>query len=153
MPWCASVSPCSDGHATSPAIDSSEPGTIARVWLNHVRRHQMHLVKQAVNKGVHLREPQGRICGSVVRRRVMSCIVKCKGTGPRPRPLSSNIMGDKCAEYLLFEPLDLLIHWLALTDGQNTCESVKLPSYQPVGASVMSVNVVPMPKQCTGRPE
>ena len=45
-----------------------KPETFAQVWLNHVRRHQMHLVKQAVNKGVHRREPQGRICGSVVRR-------------------------------------------------------------------------------------
>ena len=51
MPWCASVSSCTGGHATSPAIDSNEAGTIARVWLNHVRRHQ------AVNKGVHIREP------------------------------------------------------------------------------------------------
>ena len=131
-----------------------EPGTFARVWLNHVRRHQMYLVKQAVNKGVHIREPHGRICGSVVRRRVMSCIGKCRGTGPRPAPPSSNSMGDKCAEYQLFELLELHILWLAMTDGPSTCESIiELPSYQPVGASVMSVNVVPMPTQCTGGPQ
>ena len=28
----------------------------------------MYLVKQAVNKGVRIREPQARICGSAVRR-------------------------------------------------------------------------------------
>ena len=62
-------------------------------------------------------------------------------------------MGDKCAEYLLFELLELHIHWLAMTDGPSTCEGIELPSYQPVRASVMSVNVVPMPTQCTGRPQ
>ena len=54
-------------------------------------------------------------------------------------------MGDKCAEYLLFELLELHILWLAMTDGPSTCESIELPSYQPVRASVMSVNIVPMP--------
>ena len=33
-----------------------------------------------------------------------------------------------------------LVH---MTDGQSTCESVGLPTYQPVGASMMSVRVVP----------
>ena len=50
---------------------SIEPGAFARVWLHHVRRHQMHLVKQVVNKGVHEREAQGRICGSAVQQGVM----------------------------------------------------------------------------------
>ena len=27
-------------------------------------------------------------------------------------------MGDKSAEYLWFEPLELHIHWFAMTDGQ-----------------------------------
>ena len=31
-----------------------------------------------------------------------------------------------------------------MTDGQSKCESVELPAYQPVSASVMSVRVVPM---------
>ena len=44
----------------------------------------------------------------------------------------------------------LLVHWLALADGQNTRESVKPLSYQPVGASMMSVNVVLMSRPCTG---
>ena len=30
-----------------------------------------------------------------------------------------------------------------MTDGQSTCESVELPTYQPVRASMMSVRVVP----------
>jgi len=55
-------------------------------------------------------------------------------------------------EYLPFEPLVLLVHWLALADGQNTRESVKPLSYQPVGASMMSVDVVLMSRPCTGRP-
>ena len=32
-------------------------------------------------------------------------------------------------------------------------ELLRQPSYPPVGGSVMSVNVVPMPTQCTGRPQ
>ena len=35
---------------------------------------QMHLVKQAVNKGVNRREPPERICGSVVQREVLVCM-------------------------------------------------------------------------------
>ena len=31
-----------------------------------------------------------------------------------------------------------------MTDAHSTCESAELPSYQPVGASVMSVREVPM---------
>ena len=92
----------------------------------------MHLVQQAVNKGVQIRECQGRICGSVVRRRVMSCTINTQGN-------RSTSLSSLSAEYLLCKPLDLLVHWLALTDGQNTRESVKLLSYQPVGASMMSV--------------
>ena len=80
MPWCASVSSRSR-HRTSLAIDSKDR-TSAWVWLNHVGRHQMHPVQQVVNKGVQIREPQGRICGSVVRRMVMSCIVEMQGCQP-----------------------------------------------------------------------
>ena len=72
MPWCASVSLCSEAHDKS---CSRKERTSARVWLNHVGKHQMHLVQQVLNKGVQIREPQGRIYGSVVRRRVMSYIV------------------------------------------------------------------------------
>ena len=42
------------------------------------QRHQMHLVKLGANKSVQVRDPQGRIWGCVVRRRVMSCIAKCR---------------------------------------------------------------------------
>ena len=41
-------------------------------------------------------------------------------------------MGDKSAECLWFEPLELHIYWFAMTDGQSACERVELPSYQPV---------------------
>ena len=50
----------------------------------------------------------------------MSCVVKCRETDPPP---------------------------LAMTAGQSTCESAKLPSYQSVGASVMNVRVVPMTRK------
>ena len=55
--------------------------------------------------------------------------------------------GWRCAEHLGFEPLELHFHWFAMTDGQSTCESAKLPSYQPVSASVISVRVVPMTRK------
>ena len=35
----------------------------------------MHLVKLVASKGARIWEPKGRICGSVVRRRVMSLII------------------------------------------------------------------------------
>ena len=50
------------------------------------QRHQMHLVQHGVNKGVQIRDPEGKICGSVVRRRVVSCIEKMQETKfPPPR--------------------------------------------------------------------
>ena len=66
-------------------------------WLNHVRSHQMHLVKLVASKSARTGTLKGRTCGSVVRRRVMSCMGKCRGTGPRPRYHSSKCMADKCA--------------------------------------------------------
>ena len=48
-------------------------------WLNHVRSHQMHLVKLVASKSARTGNLKGRICGSVVRRRVMSCMGKCRG--------------------------------------------------------------------------
>ena len=56
-------------------------------------------------------------------------------------------------EYLPFEPLILLVHWLALAHGQNKRDSAKPLSFQPVGASMMSVNVALMSKPCIGRPQ
>ena len=53
----------------------------------------------------------------------------------------------------IVEHLEIRFHWLAVTDSQNTCESVKLHMYQTVGALVTSVSVVPRPTQCTGRPQ
>ena len=53
----------------------------------------------------------------------------------------------------IVKPLEIRIHWLATDGGQNTCESAKLNMYQTVGASVTSVNVVPRPMQCIGRPQ
>ena len=43
-----------------------------------------------------------------------------------PIPPSSNSMGDQCAEYLLLNPSNFCIHWLAMTDGQNTSFSTCL---------------------------
>ena len=92
--------------------------------------------------------PQGRL--SQAQRRVMACIVKIQGN--RSTSLSTLIEqdGKQRVEYLPFDRLILLVHWSALTAGHNTRESVKLLSYQPVGASMMSVNAALMSGQCTG---
>ena len=74
----------------------------------------------------------------------MSCIEKCRGTGPRPRHHSSKSMGDNVPSTYGLNSSNFISIGFAMTDGQSTCESVELPSYQPVGASVMSVRVVPM---------
>ena len=69
----------------------------------------------------------------------MSCTEKCRGTGPRPRHHSSNSMGDNVPSTYGLNSSNFISISFAMTDGQSTCESVELPSYQPVGASVMSV--------------
>ena len=48
----------------------------------------------SANKGVQVRDLQGRIWGSVVRLWVMSCVVKCRGTDPPPLHHTSKSMGD-----------------------------------------------------------
>ena len=53
------------------------------------------------------------------------------------------------AKYLSFEPLVLLVHWFSLAHGQSERDSVKPLSYQPVGASMMSVTIVLMSKPCS----
>ena len=53
-------------------------------------------------------------------------------------------MGDNAPSTYGLNPSNFISIGFAMTDVQSTCESVELPSYQPVGASVMSVRVVPM---------
>ena len=90
-----------------------------------------------------------------VRRRTEGNVLRSKNAGgPVHVPVSSHRTAWVVStEYLPFEPLVLLVHWLALAHGQNTRESVKPFSYQPVGASMMSVNVVLMSRQCIVRPQ
>ena len=77
----------------------------------------------------------------------MSYIVKMQGN--RSKSLSSHraawVVG---AKYLSFEPL-VLVHWFSLAHGQSERDSVKPLSYQPVGASMMSVTIVLMSKPCS----
>ena len=58
--------------------------------------------------------------GFVVRRRVMSCVGKCRGTIPPLRCHFSKCMSDKCAGYTLLKSLH--IHSFAMTNGWHTCE-------------------------------
>ena len=85
MPWCASVSLCTEAHNKS---CSRKERTSARVWLNHVGKHQLHLVQQVVNKGGQIGEIEGEDIWvrSVTEGNVL--LLKCRGTGPRPCPLS-----------------------------------------------------------------
>ena len=65
---------------------------------------------------------------------------------------SSNSMGDD-AQHLWFEPLELHFHWFAMTDGQSTCESAKLPSYQARRCVSDECQSSPDATQGAGRPQ
>ena len=91
----------------------------------------MHPVQQVVNKGVQIRELQGRICGSVVDGG-QSPAQKNAGEPVHVPITSQRTKWRERWRVLTFDRLILLVPWLALTDGQNKRENVKLLSYQPV---------------------
>ena len=98
----------------------------------------MHLV-EGLNNGVQFRDPRE---GYVVRSSMegMSCIDKMQKT-KSPPPASKSI-GDNAPSTSDLNPMNSLplVH---MTDVQSTCKSVGLPTYQPVGASMMRVRVMP----------
>ena len=51
-------------------------------------------------------------------------------------------MGDNAPSTSGLNPMNYTSIGFAMTDGQSKCESVELPAYQPVSASVMSVRGV-----------
>ena len=85
-------------------------GTFARVWLNHVRRHQMYLVKEAVNKGVHKGNPN--ILSDIQAKEI-------------PRSYTDNAlqMQVNWYKYLLLQYLRLSIH---LVWDRNWCFSERI---------------------------
>ena len=74
---------CTYGFSAQVQLSTAiEPGTFAWVWLNHVRMHQMHLVKLAVKKGVHKKKD---MCPEFDEVRFCIEMPGSRSTSPSPR--------------------------------------------------------------------
>ena len=118
--------------------------------------HAFCWIQQSRRESDTLRYPDARTPGEDiwVRSTMEGNVLHSRSAGkPVHVPIPSHriVWAVKCRVPPVWTPI-LLVHWSALTDGQNTRESVKLLSYQHVGASMMSANVVLLSRQCNGRP-
>ena len=123
----------------------------ARVWVNHVGIRCIWCSRWSTRVS-KIRELSGEDVW--VRSTTEGNFLQSRSAGkPVHVPIPSHriVWAVKCRVPPVWTPI-LLVHLSALTDGQNTRESVKLLSYQPLGASMMSGNVVLLSRQCNGRP-